>query len=108
VSTTVTALEDAYTDADLFETISQIRANELDDAGTHELVHHIRGKATPEKEALGSFARRKLKPPPIWDVWLASEWLRTARLSSEVENLWRTLPCPTWCHGVAFPLELYH
>jgi hypothetical protein len=54
----------------------QIRGNELDDAGTHELVHHIRGKATPEEEALGSFARRKLKPLPIWDVWLVSEWLQ--------------------------------
>jgi hypothetical protein len=65
VSATVAALEDAYTDADLFETICQIRGNELDDAGTHDLVYHIRGKATPEEEALGSFTRRKLKPLPI-------------------------------------------
>jgi hypothetical protein len=46
-----------------------------DDAGTHELVQHIRGKDTPEEQALGSFTRRKLKQLPIWDIWLASEWL---------------------------------
>jgi hypothetical protein len=43
----VVALEDAYTDAHLFKTICQIRRGELDDAGTHELVHHIRGTARP-------------------------------------------------------------
>jgi hypothetical protein len=42
VSATVAALENVYTDADLLETICQIRGDELDDAGTHELVHHIR------------------------------------------------------------------
>jgi hypothetical protein len=47
MSATVAALEEAYTDADLFETICQIRGDELDDAGTHELVHHIPGTATP-------------------------------------------------------------
>jgi hypothetical protein len=72
VSTTVAAL--AYTDADLFETVCQIRGDELDDAGTFELVHHIRGKATPDELALGSFTRRKLKQLPILDLWLASEW----------------------------------
>jgi hypothetical protein len=61
VSATVAALEDVCTDADLFETICQIRGDELDDAGTHELVHHICGKATPDDLALGSFTRRKLK-----------------------------------------------
>jgi hypothetical protein len=50
MSTTVAALEDAYTDPGLFETICQIRGDELDDAGTHEPVHHIRG--TPDEQAL--------------------------------------------------------
>jgi hypothetical protein len=57
VSATVAALEDAYTDADLFETICQIRGDELDDAGTHEVVHHIRGKATPAEQACGCTKR---------------------------------------------------
>jgi hypothetical protein len=61
VSATVAALEDAYADADLFETVFQIRVDELDDAGTYELVHHIRGKATANALSLGSFTRRKLK-----------------------------------------------
>jgi hypothetical protein len=74
VSATVAALEGAYTDADLFETVCQIRWDELDGAGTCELVYHIRGKATPDELALGSFTRRKLKQLPIWDLWLASEW----------------------------------
>jgi hypothetical protein len=68
VSATVAALEDACTDADLFETVCQIRGDDLDDAGTHELVHHIRGKATADELALGSFTRRKLKQLPIWDL----------------------------------------
>jgi hypothetical protein len=70
----VAALEDAYTDADIFETISQVREDELEDAGTFELVHHIRGKAPPNELALASFTRRKLKHLPSWDIWLASEW----------------------------------
>jgi hypothetical protein len=74
VSGTVAALEDAYTDADLFKTICQIHGDELGGAGTHELVHHIRGEATPEEEALGNLTRRKLKQLSIWDLWLASEW----------------------------------
>jgi hypothetical protein len=57
----------------LFETISQIRGVELDDAGTFELVHHIRGKATPGELALDSFTRCKLKQLPGWNLWLASE-----------------------------------
>jgi hypothetical protein len=73
VSATVAALEDAYTDADLFETICQIRGDELDGASTHELVHHIRGEATPDEQVLVSFTRPKLKQLPIWDLWLASE-----------------------------------
>jgi hypothetical protein len=74
VSATVAALDDAYTSANLFETICQIRGDELDDAGTHELVHHIRGKATPDELALGSFTRPKLKQLPIWDLWHTLEW----------------------------------
>jgi hypothetical protein len=64
VSATAAALKDAYTDADLFETVCQIRGDELDDAGTYELVHHIRGKATADELALGSFTHRKLKQLP--------------------------------------------
>jgi hypothetical protein len=67
VSATVAALEDAYTDADLFETVCQIR-------GTYELVHHIRGKAAPDELALGSFTCRKLNQLPVWDLWHALEW----------------------------------
>jgi hypothetical protein len=74
VSATVAALEDAYTDADLFETVCQIRGNGLDDAGTYELVHHIRGKAAAGELALNSSTRCKLKQLPIWNLWLASEW----------------------------------
>jgi hypothetical protein len=75
VSATIAALEDAYTDYDLFETVCQSRGDELDGAGTYELMHHIRGKATPDKLALGSFTRRKLKQLPIWHLWLASDEL---------------------------------
>jgi hypothetical protein len=39
---TIATLEDAFTDADVFETFCQIRGDELDGAGTHERVHHIR------------------------------------------------------------------
>ncbi len=49
MSTTVAALEDAYTDADLFENICQIRSDELDGTGTHKLVHQVRGEATPDE-----------------------------------------------------------
>jgi hypothetical protein len=49
VSTTVAALEDAYTDADLFENICQIRSDELDGTGTPKLVHQVRGEATPDE-----------------------------------------------------------
>jgi hypothetical protein len=52
----------------LFYTVCQIRVDELDGAGTYELVHHIRGIATPDEFALGSFTRRKLKQLPIWDL----------------------------------------
>jgi hypothetical protein len=65
VSTAVAAIEGAYTDAHLFETIHPIRGDELDGAGTQELVHHIRGEATPDEQDLGSFTRRKLKQLPI-------------------------------------------
>jgi hypothetical protein len=91
VSTTVAVLEDAYTDADLFETVCQIRGDELDDAGTYELVHHTHAKATAYELALGSFTRRKLKQLPIWDIWLASEWKQLdAHQKQEVYGV----PCP--------------
>jgi hypothetical protein len=48
-------LRGAYTDAHLFETICQIRGDELDGAGTNELVHHILGEAKPDEHDLGSF-----------------------------------------------------
>jgi hypothetical protein len=91
VSTTVAALEDAYTDADLFETVCQIRGEELDGAGTFELVHHIRGKASADELALGSFTRPNLKQLPIWDLRLASEWKQLdAHQKQEVFGV----PCP--------------
>jgi hypothetical protein len=75
VSATVAALDDAYTDADLFETVCQILADELDDAGTYELVRqHIRGKSAHDELALASFTCRKLKQLRIRDLWLATEW----------------------------------
>jgi hypothetical protein len=57
----------------LFKTVCQIRRDEVDDAGTYELVlvHHIRGKGAPNELGLGSFTRRELKQLPIWDLWLA-------------------------------------
>jgi hypothetical protein len=66
VSATNLRLPGRYTDANLFETVSLIRGDELDDAGTYELVHK---EATPDE----------LKQLPIWDHlpqmdrWLASE-----------------------------------
>jgi hypothetical protein len=71
-------------------------------AGTHKLIHHIRGEATPDEKALGSFTRRKLKELSVWDLRLASKCQR----SSEVEHIWHTMSCPTWRHGVAFPTSL--
>jgi hypothetical protein len=44
VSATVAALENAYTDADLFEKNRQMHEDEMDGIGAHELVHHIRGE----------------------------------------------------------------
>jgi hypothetical protein len=55
VSATVAALEDAYTDADLFETICQIRGDQVDGAGTYELVHHIRS-VNPATSTYAPFA----------------------------------------------------
>jgi hypothetical protein len=55
VSATVAALEDAYTDADLLETVSQVRGDELDDAGTFERVHHIRGNVPSPVASSSSF-----------------------------------------------------
>jgi hypothetical protein len=93
VSATVSALEDAYTDADLFETICQIRGDEVDGAGTHELVHHIRDEATPEEEALGTLTRRMLKQLSIWDLWLASEWKQLDAHQKQKQNVFGA-PCP--------------
>lgn len=56
VSVTVVALEDAY---DLFETICQIRGDDLDDADTHERVHPTIVPLVP---------CRKLKQLPIWNL----------------------------------------
>jgi hypothetical protein len=44
VSATVAALENAYTDADLFEKTREMHEDEMDGTGAHELVHHIRGE----------------------------------------------------------------
>ena len=65
MSVTVDALEDAYTDADLFETMRQIRGDELDGADAYQLVHRMHGKATSDYKALGSFTRRMLMQLPI-------------------------------------------
>jgi hypothetical protein len=67
VSAAVAALEGAHTDVHLFEMIRPIRGDELDGAGTHELVRHIHGEATPDEQNLGSFTRRKVKQLPTWD-----------------------------------------
>jgi hypothetical protein len=66
VSATVAALEDAYTDTDLFEKLCQICGDELDVAGTNELVHHIHSEATPDGQP-------KRNQPSNWDLWLASK-----------------------------------
>jgi hypothetical protein len=65
VSAAIAALEDAYTDANLFEPILHIRGDKLDCAGTHKLVHHISGEATPDEQVIGGFIRRTLKQLPI-------------------------------------------
>jgi hypothetical protein len=49
----------------------------VDSAGSHGLVHHIRGEATPDEHALGTFTRRKLKERSL------------------EAHLWRTLSRPT-------------
>jgi hypothetical protein len=59
----VSTTADAYTDANLFETIRQTR--KLNGAGPHELVHLIRGEVTPDEQVLGSCTRRK--PLTSWD-----------------------------------------
>lgn len=54
--------------------MSQIRGDERNDAGAHEVDHCIcGGTATPDEQALGSSTHRKLKQLSIWDSWLASE-----------------------------------
>jgi hypothetical protein len=91
VSVSIAAIEDAYTESDLFETICQIRGDDVDDAGTHELVHHIRSTATLDEQALGSFTPRKLKQLPIWDLWLPSEWKQL--VTHQKQKVFR-VPCP--------------
>jgi hypothetical protein len=88
MSDAVAALEGAYTDAHLFETICQIRGDELDGAGTNELVHHILSEATPDEHDLGSFTRRKLKQLPILD-------LKWKQLYAHQEQIIFGVRCPT-------------
>jgi hypothetical protein len=72
VSTTVAPLEDAYTDADLFATISQIRGDEPDGTCSLHLYH---GEATLDEQAFGSVTGHELKQfPTSRDLCLASEW----------------------------------
>jgi hypothetical protein len=54
-------------------------------------VHHIRGTATPDEQALGSFTRHKFEQLTIWDLWLASEWKQLDALQKQ--NL-SGIPCP--------------
>jgi hypothetical protein len=74
VSATIAALEETYSNVDLFEMICQIRGDELNGAGTHELVHRIRGEAIPDEVIIGSFTRRKHKQISTLDLSLPSEW----------------------------------
>jgi hypothetical protein len=79
------------TKADLFERICQNRGDELDGAGTPELVHHIRGEASPPYEqVLGSYTRRKLTQLPIWDIRLASEWRQL--YAHQKQNIFGVVP----------------
>jgi hypothetical protein len=71
----------------------------MDGAGTHELVHHILGEATPDEQAPQAQAALYLGS-------LARFGMEAARRSPEAERFLRTLSCPTWRHSVAFPLEL--
>jgi hypothetical protein len=88
-TSTVAALADAYTDADLFETIRQIRGDELDGAGSLHLFH---GEATFHEQAPGSFTRHKLKQlATSWDLWLASEW---TQLDARQQQSIFGVPCP--------------
>jgi hypothetical protein len=52
-------------DAALFETVCQIRGDEL--------VHHIRVAGIPDEQALRSCTCGKLKQLLIWDLGLASK-----------------------------------
>jgi hypothetical protein len=78
----------SYTDANLFEPLCQTRGDELDGAGTHELVHHIRVAATPDEQGL---ARRKPKQLPIWDLWLSSKW---KQLDAHLKHNISGIRCP--------------
>jgi hypothetical protein len=70
--------------ADLFETICQIRGDEL--------VHHFRDEVTPDEQALGSFTCRKLKQlSGTWDIWLASE---RKQLDAHQNQSVFGVPCP--------------
>jgi hypothetical protein len=89
VSAAVAVLKEAS--VHLFETVCQIRGDELDDTGNYEVVHHIRGKATLDELTLGSVTRREVKQLLIWDLWLASERKQLdARQKQEVF----VIPCP--------------
>jgi hypothetical protein len=89
-SATVAALEDAYTDADLFETIRHIRGDEVDGAGTHEVVHHIIGEATPDEQALHA---SQAETAPYFGS-LARSGMETTRRLTEAEHLWRAFVLP--------------
>jgi hypothetical protein len=91
MSASAAAIEDAYTDAILFKTICQIRGDDVDDTGAHELAHRICGTATPDEQALGSFTPCKLKQLPIWDLWLPSEW---KPLDAHQKQKVLGVPCP--------------
>jgi hypothetical protein len=80
--------------ADLLQTICQICGDEPDDAGTHELVDHIRGEDTPDEQAYGSFTRRKLKQLHIGDLRLASTGEQLAAHQKQKQNIFG-VPHPT-------------
>jgi hypothetical protein len=71
----------------------------MDDAGTHELVHHIRGTATPGEQAFASFTRRKLKQFPIGISGSPQTGNTPTLTRSRTSLAYRILP--TWRHGVA-------
>jgi hypothetical protein len=95
LSSTIAALEDTYTGAALLETIRQIHVDELDGAGTHEVIHHIR-EGTPTNRPLfpSSFASLSCSLLGI----SGSSWNGSSSTLFDV-------PCPA-PPGVAFLLDL--